>query len=132
MELNIAGVAEGGIPVDYAHMFAYINGSSDWAGVIPALILGLVRAYGLDSGKYFNDTGQQVLDQVAKGCLVRNAYPGLHFEDLLRPEYRNWIRCRSWSSLQRRDHGDRGHAARAPLHGDRELRRDRRRGDTGG
>jgi hypothetical protein len=90
MELNIAGVAEGGIPVDYAHMFAYINGSSDWAGVIPALILGLVRAYGLDSAKYFNDTGQQVLDQVAKGCLVRNAYPGLHFEDLLRPEYRNW------------------------------------------
>jgi hypothetical protein len=90
-ELNIAGVADGGIPVDYAHMFAYINGSSAWAGVIPAVTLGLVRAYGLDPAKYFNETGQQILDQVAKGCLVPNAYPGLRFEDLLRPEYLNWV-----------------------------------------
>ena len=89
-EINIAGVAEGGIPVDYAHMFAYIGGSSGYAGVIPALMLGLVRAYGLDSGKFFNDTGQQILQQVANGCLVPSSYPGLHFEDMLRPEYRDW------------------------------------------
>lgn len=89
-ELDIGGVAEGGIPVNYAHLLAYINGSSAWAGVIPALTLGLVRAYGLDPVKYFNDIGRQILDQVAKGCLVPNAYPGLRFEDLLRPEYRNW------------------------------------------
>ena len=89
-QLEIAGVAEGGIPVHYADMFAYINGSSGYAGVIPALILGLVRAYGLDPAKYFNDTGQQIVDQVAKGCLVPNAYPGLRFEDMLRPEYRDW------------------------------------------
>ena len=89
-QLNIIGVAEGGIPVDYAHMFAYINGSTAWAGVIPALTLGLVRAYRLDLAQYFNATGQQILAQVAKGCLTAGAYPGLHFEDLLKPEYRNW------------------------------------------
>jgi hypothetical protein len=89
-ELNILGVAEGGIPVDYAHMFAYINGSTAWAGVIPAVTLGLFRAYRLDLAQYFNTTGQQILGEVAKGCLTASAYPGLHFEDLLKLEYRNW------------------------------------------
>jgi hypothetical protein len=89
-ELHINGVAEGGIPADYAHLLAYINGSTAWSGVIPALALGLVRAYRVDPTQYFNWIGQQVLAQVAKGCLTPNAYPGLHFEDLLKPQYRDW------------------------------------------
>jgi Secretory lipase len=89
-ELNMLGVAEGGIPVDYAHMFAYINGSTAWAGVIPAVTLGLFRAYRLDPAQYFNAAGQQILAEIANGCLTANAYPGLRFEDLLKPEYRDW------------------------------------------
>jgi Secretory lipase len=89
-ELNVLGVAEGGIPVDYAHMFAYINGSTAWAGVIPAVTLGLFRAYQLDPTQYFNATGQQILGEVAKGCLTAGAYPGLHFEDMLKQQYRDW------------------------------------------
>src|ERR1700733_7014726 len=37
--LNIVGVAEGGIPVDFAHNLAYVNGSQDWSGVIPAVLV---------------------------------------------------------------------------------------------
>jgi hypothetical protein len=88
--LNLLGVAEGGIPVSYADMLAYINGGTAYGGVIPALTLGLVRAYRLNPWKYFNPIGLAVLGQAAKGCLTANAYPGLHFEDLFKPEYRNW------------------------------------------
>jgi hypothetical protein len=71
-------------------MLAYINGSPSWSGVIPALALGLVRAYGLNPWKYFNPIGLAVLSQVAKGCITPSAYPGIRLQDLLKPQYRNW------------------------------------------
>jgi hypothetical protein len=40
-ELDLVGVAEGGIPVDYAHNLSYINGSADWSGVLPATLVAL-------------------------------------------------------------------------------------------
>ena len=89
-ELDIIGVAEGGIPVDYVHVVDYINGSSDWAGAIPAVSLGLMRAYGLNVAKYASAEGMQIYKQVAQGCLNPTAYPGLKLEDLLKPGYKNW------------------------------------------
>lgn len=89
-ELDIIGVAEGGIPVDYVHVLDYINGSSDWAGAIPAVSLGLMRAWGLNVAKYASAQGMQIYKQVAQGCLNPTAYPGLKLEDLLKPQYKNW------------------------------------------
>ena len=50
-ELHIVGAAEGGIPVDFAHNLNYINGSPDWSGVIPAVLVSLSRAFGIDSSR---------------------------------------------------------------------------------
>ena len=45
-ELKFAGVAEGGIPVDFAHNLSYINGSASWSGVIPAVLCRLAAPSG--------------------------------------------------------------------------------------
>jgi hypothetical protein len=89
-ELDLIGVAEGGIPVDYAHTVGYIDGSSSWSGAIPAVSLGLLRAYKLDVAKYASSYGIQVYREVAEGCLNATAYPGLKLKDLLKPQYRDW------------------------------------------
>jgi Secretory lipase len=89
-ELDIIGVAEGGIPADYVHVLDYIDGSSAWAGAIPAVSLGLMRAWGLNVAKYASAEGMQIYKQVAQGCLNPTAYPGLKLEDLLKPQYKNW------------------------------------------
>jgi Secretory lipase len=89
-ELDVNAVAAGGIPVDFTHNLAYIDGSSDWAGAIPAVGIGLMRAYKLDLAKYLNARGAQIASQVEQGCLNATAYPGLTFADLLKPEYQDW------------------------------------------
>jgi len=89
-ELDLIGVAEGGIPADYIHTTAYIDGSSSWAGAIPAVTLGLIRAYKLDLAKYASANGMQIFKQVEQGCLNPTAYPGLKLADLLKPQYKDW------------------------------------------
>jgi hypothetical protein len=98
-ELHIIGVAAGGVPVDYAHNLAYIDGSSGWAGAIPAILLGVSRAYHLDLSRYLTPQGMQIENQVAQGCLNPSAYPGLTFESMLQPRYRNWKQVRSLVDL---------------------------------
>ncbi len=88
--LHLLGVAEGGVPADYIHTLAYIDGSSDWAGAIPAVTIGLARAYKLDLATYFTPQAIGIFDQVEQGCLNPSAYPGLKFESLLKPQYKNW------------------------------------------
>ncbi|HEY2160579.1 MAG TPA: lipase family protein [Solirubrobacteraceae bacterium] len=89
-ELNLIGVAEGGIPADYIHTTAYIDGSSSWAGAIPAVSLGLMRAYKLNVSKYASAKGLEIFKQVELGCLTPTAYPGLKLADLLKPQYKDW------------------------------------------
>jgi hypothetical protein len=89
-ELNLIGVAEGGIPADYIHTTAYIDGSSTWAGAIPAVTLGLIRAYKLNVSKYASAKGMEIFKQVEQGCLNASAYPGLKLADLLKPQYKDW------------------------------------------
>lgn len=89
-ELKLIGVAEGGIPADYIHTTAYIDGSSSWAGAIPAVTLGLLRAYKLNVSKYASARGMQIFKQVEQGCLNPSAYPGLKLADLLKPQYKDW------------------------------------------
>ncbi len=89
-ELNVIGTAAGGVPTDFVHNLAYIAGSSDWAGAIPAVGLGLIRAYRLDANRLLSARGRQILDEVSQGCLNASGYPGLKFEDLLAPQYQDF------------------------------------------
>jgi hypothetical protein len=88
-ELNFVGASIGGVPVDFAHNLTYINGSQDWAGVIPAVLVSLGRAYGIDIGPYLSSYGQQVTSQVSGECIGSFAsdYPGLTVQQLLLPQY---------------------------------------------
>jgi hypothetical protein len=93
-ELQIVGVAEGGIPVDYAHNLNYINGDNDgWAGVIPAVLVGAARAFEIDLNTYLSAYGKQVTTQVADQCIndFAGSYPGLRVEQLLAPPYQNFL-----------------------------------------
>ncbi len=101
-ELNIVGVAEGGIPVDYAHNLTYINGDNDgWAGVIPAVLVGVSRAYGINLNTYLSAYGQQVVGQVTDECInnFAGSYPGLTIQQLLKPQYQNFLAIPTFASV---------------------------------
>jgi len=92
-ELDIVGVAEGGIPVDFAHNLNYVNGTASWSGVIPAVLVGESRAFGIDLAPYLSPYGIKVTDQVAGDCInnFSGGYPGLTIQQLLKPQYQNFL-----------------------------------------
>lgn len=71
--VNLVGVAEGGIPANYFDMFGYIDGSTTYSVAIPAMLLGLTRAYGYDLAQfdqYLTPLGQSVVGQIQNACLA--------------------------------------------------------------
>jgi hypothetical protein len=88
LELN--GVAAGGIAVDFFHNLAYISGSATWGGAIPALYLGLMRAYHLDPDTYLNARGQRLVAAYGQGCLGSVDAKGLTFRAILKTRYQHW------------------------------------------
>lgn len=88
-ELNIVGAAAGGLPVNLAHNLPYVSGSTNWAGVIPALIVAYQRTYDLDTSAFLNPHGQQIVDTVSSQCInaFASTYPGLTDTDMLQPAY---------------------------------------------
>lgn len=89
-ELNLVAASGGGVPVDFAHNLAYIESGAGWTGAIPAVGMGLARAYRLDLATLLSDRGRQIMRETEKGCIVNDAYPGLKLADLFKPEYRDW------------------------------------------
>ena len=89
--LNIIGAASGGVPVDFAHNLTYINGDTSWAGVIPAVLLSLGHAFGVNVNRYLSAYGKQVTAQVAGQCIASfaAAYPGLTVQQLVKVQYQN-------------------------------------------
>jgi Secretory lipase len=89
--LHIVGAASGGVPVDLAHNLTYINGDQDWAGVIPAVLVSLSRAFGIGISQYLSAYGEQVTSQVSSECIAQFSarYPGLTIQQLLLPRYQN-------------------------------------------
>ena len=100
-ELHIVGVAEGGIPVDYAHNLAYINGSQGWSGILPAVLVALSRAYGIDLSPFLSAYGAQLTSQVATACIgsFDGAYPGLTIQKLVKPQFQNFLRVPVFSRV---------------------------------
>jgi hypothetical protein len=91
--LEIVGVAEGGVPVDVAHNLAYVNGSPDWSGVIPAVIVSLSRAFNIDLTPYLSPYGADLANKVKDQCIsdFLGSYPGLTIQKLLKPRYANFL-----------------------------------------
>jgi hypothetical protein len=89
--LDIVGTAEGGIPVDFFHNLSYINGSQDWSGVIPAVLVALGRAFNVDMQQYLSPYGLKVTGQVKDECINNflGSYPGLTYQSLAKPQYQN-------------------------------------------
>lgn len=92
-QLDLVGAAAGGVPVDFAHNLDYINGSADWSGVIPAVLVGVSRAYHIDLSQYLSAYGEKVIAQVSGGCInsFLGNYPGLKIQDLLKPQYQDFL-----------------------------------------
>jgi len=90
-DLDLVGVAEGGIPVDYAHNLSYINGSPDWSGILPAVLVALSRAFGVNIHPYLSPYGKKLTAQVRSACIgsFEGAYPGLTVQQLVKKKYSN-------------------------------------------
>jgi hypothetical protein len=86
--VDIVGVAEGGIPVDFAHNLAYVNGSQDWSGVIPAVLVGVGRGFGINITPYLSPDGVQITNTVSSQCINNflGNYPGLTIQKLVKPQ----------------------------------------------
>lgn len=99
--LNLVGVAEGGIPVDFAHNLNYINGSPSWSGVIPAVLVGMSRAFAFNLSKYLSAYGEKVISQVADECINNffGSYPGLTIQQLLGSQYQNPLAIPEFASI---------------------------------
>ncbi len=92
-ELNLVGAALGGLPVHLAHNLKYVNGSDDWSGVIPAVLVALGRAFDLPVAKFESAYGRKVSRQVAHQCIgsFNGNYPGLTVQKLLKKKYRHFL-----------------------------------------
>ena len=88
--LDIVGVAEGGIPVNYMDMFDYINGSTEYSAAIPGVLIGLSRAYGIDLAPYLSTYGAGVVQQLSGVCMasVFGDY-SLTMQQIMAPGYQN-------------------------------------------
>jgi pimeloyl-ACP methyl ester carboxylesterase len=88
-ETNLVGTASGAPAVHYPNTINYVEGSQDWASVLPYLLIGLFRGAEVDITKYLSPRGLQILDQVKDKCLDTGAFPGLRLTDML-VDGRDW------------------------------------------
>ncbi|HWB65903.1 MAG TPA: lipase family protein [Mycobacteriales bacterium] len=102
--INLVGVAEGGIPVNFAHNLRYVDGSRDWSGTIPAVLVGLSRAFHLDRTKYLSAYGRRITRQVSDECIgsFLGGYPGLTISRLMKPRYRDVLRVPAFARIIKR------------------------------
>jgi len=91
--LHIAGVAEAGIPVNYMHLFSYINGTTVYSAAIPGILLGVARAYHLDLAPYLSAYGAKVIAAEKDVCIDQmfGRFPGLTIQAMMKPRYRNFF-----------------------------------------
>jgi hypothetical protein len=93
-ELDIAGTAVGGVPVHMAHNLRYVNGTPDWSGIIPAVLVSLGRAFRVPVRHYESAYGRKLSRQVRDKCIgsFNGAYPGLRVQQLVKHRYRHFLR----------------------------------------
>lgn len=102
-DVNIVGVAEGGIPANYVNHFAYIDGTVEYSAAIPGELLGLSRAYGIDLTPYLSERGREIVDRVGQGCIASmfGTTPGLTIKDLMQPGYDDLAHVEPFATMLR-------------------------------
>ena len=86
--LDLVGVAEGGVPVDYFHILSYVEDSPEWSVVIPMGLVGLTRGFHLDPDRYFSSYGAKLAEAVGSKCLSSaGSYAGLTIRKMLKAKY---------------------------------------------
>jgi Secretory lipase len=88
---QLVGAAEGGVLVDPAHNLTYVDGSLEWAGIIPMAIIGIARGFHIDITPYLSSYGRQLYASLQKASIINvlGQYPGLTFAQLVKPPYAN-------------------------------------------
>ncbi len=88
-QLDIVGVAEGGLPVDPLHNLAYVDHpGSPWTWVIPVHLDGAARAFQLrDLNQYLTPAGIAAI--AANQAQCAGHFTGLTTAQLLKPQYQD-------------------------------------------
>jgi hypothetical protein len=104
--LNLVGVAEGGIPVSEATLFRYANGTPVYSAALPGILVGLSRAYHVELGRYLSPYGKKVVQVEKRTCMtnVFGDYPGLTYQKLLKPRYRDMFKVPTLARMINRQH----------------------------
>ncbi|HEY2273691.1 MAG TPA: lipase family protein [Jatrophihabitantaceae bacterium] len=91
--LNIVGTAMGGVPANLAHNLKYVNGSASWSDVMPAAMIGISRAYGLDLDKYLSKYGKKIVAAESHQCIGQflGKYPNLTIKKLMKHKYEHLL-----------------------------------------
>jgi hypothetical protein len=101
-DVNLVGVAEGGIPANYFDHFAYINGTAEYSAAIPAELLGLSRAYGVDLTPYLTPLGQKVVQAESDTCMASDfGKYVVKISDILLPQYQNLAHAEPFATMLR-------------------------------
>lgn len=92
-ELNLIGTAIGGIPANLAHVMKYADGDKDWAGVIPAAMVSLGRAFDVDFSPYLSAKGAADTDAIKDQCIgdFNARESGVTLKQLLKPQYADFL-----------------------------------------
>ena len=87
----LVGAAEGGVLVAPDNNLGYVSGSRVWAGVLAMALIGAARAFELDLDPYLNAFGRRLFARLDKASIseVLGAYPGLTWQQIARPRYRD-------------------------------------------
>lgn len=117
-DLKLVGAAEGGIPAYFAHNLAYVNGSPSWSGVIPAVLVGVSRAFGIHAARYESAYGRRIARQVSNECIndFLGAYPGLTIEKLVRRPYKDFFATPRFARINNRLIMSRSGTPKEPLY----------------
>lgn len=88
-DVDLAAVAEGGIPVDYAHLFSYVSGDAVFGAAMPGILLGLARAYHFPLARYLSSYGRKLVHAESNTCITEDFgdYPGLTIAKMFKPRY---------------------------------------------
>ncbi len=86
---RLVGAAFGGTLVDPAHNLHYVEGSTTWAGVIPMALIGVARSFHTEITPYLSAYGMQLYNKLQHASIIEvlDAYPGLTWSELAKPEY---------------------------------------------
>jgi hypothetical protein len=90
---QLVGAAEGGLPVDAAHIADYVSGEEMFTCELPMALIGLARAYDVNFAPYLSSQGLSYYDSAtwqddSLGSTIYGCW-GLTMADLFLPQYAN-------------------------------------------